>query len=274
MRSTWLGVATLALVLPLGGCPPAQQNPGGQTVQLTAGQQAAVSAVVPQLDPFGAVLATLASLTDTQLDLDTINSFGLYGSCPQVTYISTAANVLIQLNFTTGCSNPETAGRTVSGSVDITVARATRTATVAFTNLVVNGHAITGSASLTDQSVTGGIQLSGTVDFTSADVGRVTGTITAQFTTTGVITLQTGNLSIVSGQTTYTATPAGLVLAPQANRNFVPQAGTLSFDVPAESGSGTVTLTVTFVTQSPVDGTVSVQVGSTGTAQFQVPGVP
>jgi hypothetical protein len=274
-RTACLLVACAALFT-LGGCPPHTTDPNTvdpNDIALTIEQQNAVQFVAQQLSAFGAVLGIDASLTSSQLNLDSIQSLGVFGTCPTVSFAAGSDTALIEFNFGTGCSSSATGGQTVSGAADIDVDRGTRSAAVTFQNLAIGGHSITGTLAVTVTAATGGgVRLEGTVDVTTADIGHVTGSVTATITTGGVITISTGSLTVASGATSYAVTLANLVIDPVGNGNFVPEGGTATFSVPHE-GAGPDTLVVTFTSQSPSTGVVRVQVGSAAAINYDVPGL-
>ena len=268
-RSFAFAAVAVAVSLSLCGCPAPQPSNN----ELTAAQQAAVNSVVGQLDAFSAVLGTFAPLGNSQLNLDNIGVIGSFGTCPQVSFVRSETTAIININFGAGCSGPATAGKTVSGALNVNVTRQSRSAVFQFVSLTVDGHSISGTASATLAPTADGVTLTGTCDITTG-AGEVSGNFTAHITSTGVLTLDAQNLLFASAAATYQVTLASVVIDPTGNGNFVPESGSASVTVPNESGAGTVTLTITFSSQTPVNGTVQVTVGSGRAITYQIPGVP
>jgi hypothetical protein len=258
----------------LAGCPT--QTTNGSGTELTTAQKDAVTAVAAQLQALGAVWGTCSELASTPLDLNPTSQNGTFGDCPAVTLVSTGPQTLaMKLDFgATGCSSNATANQTVSGAVKISMTRGTRTASIEFEDLTVAGKAITGTVSVTLDTLANGVRLAGTCDITTAQIGSASGSLTVEITKDGLITLTTGDVTVSDGTTSYAVALANLVCDPLNNGNFLPESGTATFEVPNEGrGPATLTVVVTFTSQTPVHGTVPVSIAGSQPVAYQLPGV-
>lgn len=282
-RLTFPLLAALLLAANLGGCnpnngggEPNDPNTGGNTPPtLTAAQQAVINTVTEQLTAAAAIFSTSGALANAQLDLDSMSAIGAFGTCPAVAFVASSETATAQFDFGSGCSVPTTGGHTISGAVTLTIARGSRSATLNFNQLTIDGNAITGTMNVTVQAISGGVRLTGTCNLATATVGTINGSITIELTTNGLVTIGAGSVTVSDGSTAHSVTLANLVLDPVNNGNFVPEAGTATFQVP-DGGSGAATLTavVTFDAQSPQDGTVQVKLGNAPAVEYQIPGIP
>jgi hypothetical protein len=274
------------MALLIAGCPrggntdtntpdtntPDTNDPNAAAAQLTETQATAVDFVVNQLAAAGAAWGTFASLSDARLDPNTMGFYNTYGTCPIVTFIA-ADSAAIQFDFGTGCSSTATGGMTISGSANVSLVRATRAVTVTFQNLTIATNSLTGTLTATLQRVTNGAALNGQCNLTTANIRTVSGQITVQFTTDGLITIPSATVTFTHGTVTQDVTLSNAVLDPINNHNFLPEAGTATFAMPAEGGSGTVLIVVTFGASTPVDGTVQVKIGAAAPGQYKIPGI-
>ena len=112
---------------------------------------------------------------------------------------------------------------------------------------------------------------------TTSGVGSAQGDIALQLDTVRqTIKVDTASLTLDDGAgTSYSVNVEGLVIKPVANQSFVPEAGTATFEIPntAPAGRATLIVIVEFDANSPVDGTVSVTVGNSSPAEYQLPGL-
>ncbi len=265
-----LGIVGTALVL--GGCP------GSTTSSLSETQQAAVTQVVKQVTATAAALGTCSALTDHRVDPNDIAVSGGFGECPQVSFSASTLQAQLLLSFgTDGCSGAATGGQTVQGAVEATVTRATRSAAITFTDLQYNSQAITGGLGVTLRAAPDeAIVLDGTCNISTARLGTVAGNITVAMTAAGVMTIRTGEVAVAGATASYQVTLTDVVVDPVTNGNFIPQSGSARFVVPSEGGPGPTQLTVvvTFTSQSPVNGTVQVQVQSLPAETYAIAGLP
>ncbi len=269
----WCKASLVSLIVAalsgLAGCP----QPPGTTTTLTDDQKAAMQSVVKQLAGASSVLGTCASLANSQLNLDNIGQAGSFGDCPAVVFLTNSSFAIIQINFGTGCSGTATGGQTVSGEVNISVTRATRSATIQFNNLTIDGKTISGSLTVTIQAAASGVSLTGSCNITITGVGTITGQFTLTISSTGQISLTAPALSLNDGTATYAVALANVSANPAGNNSFVPSSGTATFAL-ANATTGTAdTVVVTFTSQTPASGTVQVSVNGGAPVNYQVPGV-
>lgn len=151
--------------------------------------------------------------------------------------------------------------------------RADRSASVAFTNLTIGSRAISGALAFTI-APNNGVHLTGTADVTTAQLGRVSGSFTVQLTRTGMITIQTGDIMLAYDGTIDSVRLDGVVMDPDTNGSFVPQAGSAALSVPPQPGAAPVPLTISFLSQTPANAAVQMQIGSAGTVTHQVSSLP
>jgi hypothetical protein len=272
-RRNSLITLAIAAALTLGGCP----QPGGNgntlpPVTLSTAQSAAIDSVARQLTAFGSLLATSSELADARLTVGSLPQLDVFGECPRVAIVASDDSAAIAFNFgDDGCSSDQTGGKTVTGGLDIRITRASGETTVTLLNLNIDGVAMTGAMQFTltrsGTTVTLAGQITETVEI--ENVGSVSGSITLQVTTGGVITITTANLTLNDGTSAQAVTLDGLVIDPASNGNFVPQSGTASFSI--TEGDSTTALLVTFKSTTPSDGEVDVTVNSTGAATTTIP---
>lgn len=246
--------------------PPGED---GSSASLTAEQQAAVDSVVAQVE---AVVAALAGTVDS---FDGIDADGdeTFGECPVVAVAFVDGVATMTLSFPEGCTNEYYGESPVSGSISVTFDTATLSFDVTFNDFTTNVGTVSGSMALSLQRDGLTAVLAGTVDIAISGVGATMGTITVQFDAEAfVVTITEATLTLTSDDgTEFTVTIDGLVVSPVDNGNFIPEAGTLSFDIPNDGpGPDPITVVVTFDATSPTDGTVQVQVGGGEPVEYQL----
>ena len=259
--------AMLVLSL-LAGCavPPPDGDP-----TLTDAQRAAVDDVVAEMQALGLTLASFSDFNATVPEDRT---------CPatEVSFSSECALVATTHDYGSGCTTDSFAGATISGSVIVCrTGAAFDGIAVVFESLSIGGTTITGSVTLTfTDDMTDGAALEGTIDLATSTGGSVQGSIlfTYEFTD-GTLVIPEAELAFnAAGGDSYAATIDGVEMDPVDHGSFIPQAGTLTFDIPNDGlGPDTVTMVVTFTAQSPVDGTVDVSVAGSAGIEYQIPGV-
>lgn len=261
-------VAAIASIVTVGGCPTT-------TPSLTADEQAGVQDVVAQVMALSAALSTTGSLGDAQLDPDSIAATGTFGTCPAVTFTADAGNAVITFDFGTGCTATLNANQIIVGTVQIGLARATRTVVANFDNFSIDARSVTGQIQATLTRITSGVGLEGLLNLSTALVGSAVGTYAAQITTAGLITIPSATLVISDDEGNRNITLTNIVIDPASNGNFVPEAGTAAIEIPLTQilTPGAARIVITFDENSPVDGTVSVQVGSQAAIDYDVPGI-
>ena len=259
---------SLVAVLSLGGCPTT-------TPTLTAEQQAAVQSVVAHVSALGAAFGTTGSLNDSQLDPNSIAATGSFGTCPAVAFTADAGNAVITFDFGTGCSSALTGNEIVVGTVQIGLSRGTRGIVANFDNFSIDARTVTGQVSATLSRLTAAVGLEGLLNVSTALVGSAVGTYSAEITTGGVITITTAALALSGTDGNRNITVSGLIIDPVGNGNFIPEAGTATIEIPLTQilNPTAARIVITFDANSPVDGTVSVQVGSQAAIEYDVPGI-
>jgi hypothetical protein len=270
------GLLIVSLCLSLSGCTPTGNNAGGGTEQLTQARKDAVALVSEQLSTAAAALGTCSSLTDSQLDLNTIAQTGVFGTCPEISFNASAASASIIFDFgDAGCSGPATGNQTVSGSLGLTITRGARQAVIESEQLTIAGKTVSGRLDVVLSSDSGSVTLTGAGTIATAGVGSVSGDFTLVIGADGTLTLDTANLNVTDGTQSLAAELEGLVSDPVGNGNFIPESGTATFDIPNEGpGPATVTIVVTFTADTPVNGTVNVKIGDAAESEYQIPGLP
>ena len=89
----------------------------------------------------------------------------------------------------------------------------------------------------------------------------------------GTITIVNGDLTLTDeASLSYSVDIDGLLMAPLENGNFIPQAGTITFEIPNSGpGPATTTIVITFDETSPENGTVAVAVGDQAAVSYTLP---
>ncbi len=248
--------------------PPAGGDGGGGGAPRDDLPTDAINDVARQLFAAGAALGTYAALADPRIDFG-VNRSGHFGTCPHVAFASGVESVGVSLDYgETGCSSPPTAGELVAGIGGmIMLHRSTAWAEMWYDRLAIEGRTVTARVDATFRHVTGGVSLAGTCDVTTNGVGATAGNLTWYISQAGSITFNEADL-MITGAASYSATLGSIVFDPIRNRNFVPQAGTVSFVAP--TGEPVV---ITFSARSPLDGTVLVTVGNNPPVEYRIPGI-
>ncbi|MFH0981155.1 MAG: hypothetical protein V2A79_06425 [Planctomycetota bacterium] len=246
----------------------ANDNPASD--ELTPEQQAAIDAVVAGLETLAEVLAGLSGVTDLP------EGSGTIGTCPVITFTHEGSVTTVVFDFGEGCLNELYGDVPYAGTITGTFNTDTREATLVLDEFAIDGQSISGSVTLARTAdPDDGNTWVGTVDLTSTETGSVEGTAVVSFDLdTGIITIPEATMTITDpSDTAYEVSVADLVFDPADNGNYVPESGTLSFEMPNEEGGpDTVTVVITFDSQSPVDGTVQVEVGGAPPVEYTLPG--
>lgn len=258
----------------LPACRNRPGNGGGDgTEALTTEVKAAVDAIAKQLQ---AATAAVGGTIDGLSSVDR-NANGQFGACPEVTYSVANGVGTAALNYPEGCQNDYYEGSTISGAVSVAFDLNTESFTITFTDFTVDGHATNGTMSLqrsTDQNQRR--TWIGTMDIATSGIGSAQGDLTLQIDAVRqTIMIDTASLALDDGAgASYSIAIDGLLIEPVLNQNFVPDAGTVTFDAPntAPGGPATITIVVTFDANSPVDGTVSVKVGDSPAVDYTLLG--
>ncbi len=268
-------VGIVSLTFATLGCRGRQGDGGGDgngTTELTAEQQAAVDAVVEQLE---ATAKAVGGLVDSFSGLDADGDVTA-GECPVVTasFGEGVTNVTVDFGET-GCTSDYYDNDTVSGSVALTLDRIARTVGVVFNNLSVDGATTSGTADFTLTRDGDRRTLAGTIDIATSGVGSVVGTLSVRIDVSALtIAVDEADLTVFDESTgdTYSVDVDGIVIDPLGNGNFIPESGTVTFEIPNDGpGPETITIVIEFDANSPVDGTVAVTVGEAEPVEYELP---
>jgi hypothetical protein len=176
-----------------------------------------------------------------------VGDFGTVGTCPTVTRAGSA----ITVDYGAGCDPwpDDTVPDVWAGRMVVTATMATRTISVAFESLVVNGEAVAGTMSGTFERGGGTVTLTIALDVTLGTRCDVSGNIVVDVTRDEMVV--DGSLTV--NGTTFTMTGLaianGVLYAPCP----LPHGGSITYDDPTFGP-----LTIAFDENSPVDGTVAV----------------
>jgi len=269
-------MALLAMVVAASSaCRNQPGSDGGNgATKLTAQEKAAIDTVVMQLEnATSAISGSIDGLTSVDR-----NANGQFGACPTVTYAVAGGVGTVKLDYPDGCRNVYYPDATISGAISVAFDLNTPTleVTVTFTDFIVEGKVTNGALRLQRGSGQDFRTWDGSIDITISGVGSIQGGITVKIDTLQQsITIDPASLTLVDAAgTSHDVAVSGLIIKPVANGNFVPEAGTATFEVPstAPTGPATLTIVVTFDANSPVDGTVSVKVGDSPAVEYKLPG--
>ncbi|MEK6798259.1 MAG: hypothetical protein AABZ12_04785 [Planctomycetota bacterium] len=250
------------------GCD--RRSGGATDVVLTEEQQAAVDAVVAQVEAAAKAVAGVAESFDG-LDADSDLSGG---TCPTVTAVRGDGATTVTVDFPEGCTNEYYGDAPVSGSVTLVLQLVSRAVSVAFNDFTTDEGTVAGTLALQLTGDASPRTLSGDVDITTSGVGSAVGTLEIQFDlVAGTITIVNGDLTLTDeASLSYSVDIDGLLMAPLENGNFIPQAGTITFEIPNSGpGPATTTIVITFDETSPENGTVAVAVGDQAAVSYTLP---
>ncbi len=244
---------------------------GTVPAELTAEQQAAVDAVVKELQVTAkAVGGVVESFPGIDAEIN-----GTFGQCPVVTaqFENGTTNVIVDFGIP-GCTSEYYDNDTVSGSASLALARVARTIEVVFNNLTVDGAATTGTANFALTRDGNDRALIGSINSTTSGVGSAVGDLTVSINLVS-LTIAVDNADLVltdENADSYAVDATGLLIDPLGNRNFISESGTVSFEIPNENpGPETLTVLIEFDANSPNDGTVDVTVGSAEPVEYHLP---
>jgi hypothetical protein len=268
---------------PSVGTPSASASPGQQP-STSGGDDgrpdsvsAAVDTVVQQFVAAATLYGACASLADVPFDLQPMWADS-YGDCPHVALVSGTFAAAAYIDFgQQGCSTPATARDTVRGALDLWYGRGDGVANIdtdPYDPLVWADRGINGSIDALLLWLGDGIQLVGSCDISTVDVGWTRGDVTVDIYRSGVLAFATAAVTVSDGMASYSPTLADVDVNPIAFGNFVPSTGAARLEITtAPPSAGTHALMVTFTSQSPADGTVFVSVDGAAAVAHQVPGV-
>lgn len=272
-------ILLLAVIMPLmTSCRNSPTTDGTDTgdgtapVELTQSQQKAIDDVVAQIE------ATAQAFAGTIDGIDELQSVSLETetTCPALNLTwDQETGTTIDVDFPEGCTNQIYGDSPVSGSITMMLSLAQAALSLSFTDLTVDDQTSNGSLSATYTRQGTSNTLVGDLDLATTGVGSVAGTITLTIVVaTGTITIAEASLAMdpEDGDALSIALD-DITIRPIANVSFIPESGTVSFDVPNDAaGPATVNIVVTFDAQSPSDRTVDVSVGSADPVEYTLPG--
>lgn len=263
----------------------ANENENSNSSGLTAQEQTAVTDVTFGMAGLGSVLNAFFAVGTTTVDFDNLSpptgdyngpmdEGGGGNDCPVGVYQDDGGNITIfNTDYGAGCFNDRTNDEIVSGQIDMVYDRSNHTGVISFSNLVVNGNAISGvmNLALTNGGLEGFVTFSGTVDLVIGGVVAVNGPINGIFTfNMGLYQTQISgtDVSFTTNTITRTVDLAGIVIDPLAEPNFAPRSGTATIDE-----AGLDSLLVQYSTDSPDNGIVTVTAGADPPVEFDIPGL-
>ncbi len=259
-------VLSLALLV---GCPlpPGPDGNGGTPDTLSPQVQQAVDEVMARTQ---AVFQAVASFVD---GVD-ISNDAMFEGCPDVDAQLLDGVVSIVLDYGDGCTNDVYGDATIRGRIVLTFNIIARSLSVQYEDFSIDDRTVTGSFILELDRVVGASRLFGSIDITTSDAGSIEGTLDVEVRlATVTITLSQADLMLTDESDTFEVSIDGVVIKPKEHANFIPEAGTISFeiaddDTPLES----LAIVIAFDSESPVDGTVTITVGSAPPLEYQLPG--
>jgi len=258
-----------AVLVGLAGCGfRDRDNTGGE---LSPEVKQAIDDVVAQFTPAAEAFAAFFAGFEG-IDL---NGDGQFGTCPVGTAVVNADFFSITLDYGDGCTNEYYGNDVASGSVLFEYDRNAQSVLLEYTDLMVADRAVNGSLDLAFTTGEGFRTLDGSIDLTT-NSGTVGGSMDMRFgLALSTITINSATLTLTdTAQTSYMVTMNGLVIKPVANGSFIPESGTITFEVPNDGpGPDTLTIVVTFSNLSPVNGRVSVTVAGAAAVIYYIPGV-
>jgi len=259
------------LAVALTGCnnQPTTETP--PAAELTEAQQKAINDIVAQVEAIGqsfaATIEGIGELESTTLDSQS--------TCPAVSLNADPdIGATLGIDFPDGCTNDLYGESSVSGTVTMTLSLIAATFNVVFADLTVDTQTSNGSFFATFSNEDGAITLVGDIDLTTTGVGRVTGSMNIVIdVATATISIPLATLSVdpEDGDALSIAI-VDMAIAPINNGNFIPEVGTVAFIIPNDgAGPETVTIVMNFDSQSPVDRTVDVTVGTADPVEYTLP---
>ena len=255
-RFVTFGLVSCLALTTLTACRNRPGN-GNGTDELRADVQKAVDEVVAQLESTSqAVGGAVEALTNVDLSAD-----DTFGDCPEVVFVRQDNVTTIGVTFEAGCTS-EYYEDAVSGTISAVFDRNQNAFTALFDAFTVEGQITDGSLNVNRTSTTDVRNWSGSIDITTSGVGSVAGDLAFEINIlTDTITISSASLDLthVEGDS-YSVEVDGIVIRPVANQSFIPEAGSVTFEVPNADPEGpeTLTIVIEFDQNSPEDGTVRV----------------
>lgn len=270
-RSSILLACISLSVMP--GCRNRPGNGNGGD-ELPADVQKAIDDVVAQLELTSqAVGGAVEGFANVDLTSDDDN----FGDCPEVIFAREDNVSTFALTFEQGCESEYYENNSVSGSISIVFDRNAAAFDADFDAFTVDGRSTTGDLHVSRGEAGELRTWSGTIDISTSGVGSVVGDIVLEINVaTQAITIVSASLEVTNADgITRSVEVEGIVIRPVANGSFIPQAGTVTFEVPNadDDGLDTVAITIEFDQDSPSDGTVRVTYGDVSVQNYPIGGL-
>ncbi len=272
-RFGWLALTFSSIML--AGCPlrPGPGDNGPDPGMLSPQVQQAVDDVAARTQ---ATFQALTSFVDgVNIDLD-VGQDTLFGQCPVVEADRQDGVISIVLDYGDGCSNEAYDDSTVSGRVLLSLGVVERSLSVVYEDFAVDDQTVAGGFSLELDREDFARRLTGDINITTSDLGSTDGTLEVEVrVATVTITVTTASLTLSDESDSFDVAIEGIVIKPKRedNGNFVPEAGTISFEIADDDAPpAMLAIVIAFDAESPVDGTVQITVGSLPPVDYQLPG--
>ncbi len=255
----------LLTCLSLAAVSTCRNNPdnggnGAVSDELPADVQKAVDEVVAEIESMS---QAVGGAVEALSNVDQASS-ETFGDCPEVVFIRQDNVSTFALTFEAGCSSDyyETS---VSGSISAEFDRVAGSFTAIFDAFTVDGQTTNGDLNVSRAALGDIRDWDGTVDISTTGIGSVVGDIAFEINIlSDTLTITSASLELANADGEIrSVVVAGLVVRPVANSSFIPETGTITFEVPnvEDAGPDTVTIVIEFDANSPFDGTVKVTFG-------------
>ncbi len=259
------GLGCGVVTVPNDATPPVDQNTadGADTVSdddtsLTVAQNTAVGNIIAATEAVAKIVAVVAPVKDVE---DSLAGGADFVACPAMD-VALETDVLdLDLAYAAGCGTSHHPDVSVDGTVSGELYYAVDAVELEFTDLNIDGDVLTGR-------VAGGFGASAAEATFAVNVNVALGDVTITGGATVIVDEQTGAMSVRDATLTVsapdcddvTAVLANVVIDPNANANFAPESGSLTFDLWDESTQTTVQLVVDCTADTPTTGTAKVAV--------------
>ncbi len=242
-------------------------NDNGNNGEVPADVQKAVDDVVAQLE---STSQSVGGATDALVNVDQATSDTL-GNCPQVVFVRQNNVTTFALTFVAGCSS-DYYDESVSGSISAEFNRNTGTFTATFNEFTVGDQTTDGSLNVNRVAAGDVRDWTGSINVSTSGVGSEAGDIAFTINAlSDTLTISSASLEVTDADgVARSVDVSALVMRPVANSSFIPEAGTISFEVPNDANTGpeTVTVIIEFDSNSPFDRTVTLTVGESVFANY------
>ncbi len=241
-----------------GGAKPAFVLPAGT-----------LDDILPAVAAGASALGALRALAEPGVNLAE-GAFVTTGPCPQVSMLSGADFAGVHLNFgAEGCTGSALGWRRYATSVPIGIRRTQEHAAATLDGLAIDGRPVSGTVDFTLLDFPRATHLDGTCDLLIGQERAMRGGLELRFGRTGLQTWLHGDLTLTVDGLSRDVQLANVRIDPAGNRNFVPEAGTLQFDID-DAATGSHRVMVTFDTRTPAAGLVRVAIDGRGAKDQRV----